>query len=182
MKIQLKNWIFIYFLGKFVAKNRNFGNNIIFLQQFFPLRGELNPLTPLRTPLLRIDMLTMLTLYRAKQIRSIRSGFFDYKLVESFWLLFCSGFCQGGFHLLKGNDANFVYSMAFSAIEAPCIITIGPAATQLLFHPPSQLNPENYRILRTRHANIGITWDGCRRTVVYCRRFNSNWSQSCEKH
>ena len=27
------------FFGKFVAKNRNFGNNIIFLQQFFPVRG-----------------------------------------------------------------------------------------------------------------------------------------------
>ena len=30
---------FYLFLGKFVAKNRNFGNNIIFLQQFFPVRG-----------------------------------------------------------------------------------------------------------------------------------------------
>ena len=30
---------FLYFLGKFVAKNRNFGNSIIFLQQFFPRFG-----------------------------------------------------------------------------------------------------------------------------------------------
>ena len=30
---------FYLFLGKFVAKNRNLGNNIIFLQQFFPVRG-----------------------------------------------------------------------------------------------------------------------------------------------
>ena len=35
------------FFGKFVAKNRNFGNNIIFLQQFFPVRGGgSNPQTP----------------------------------------------------------------------------------------------------------------------------------------
>ena len=27
------------FFGTFVAKNRNFGSNIIFLQQFFPVRG-----------------------------------------------------------------------------------------------------------------------------------------------
>ena len=39
---------FYLFLGKFVAKNRNFGNNIIFLQQFFPVRGVAGwtPLTP----------------------------------------------------------------------------------------------------------------------------------------
>ena len=30
---------FYLFFGKFVAKNRNLGNNIIFLQQFFPVRG-----------------------------------------------------------------------------------------------------------------------------------------------
>ena len=51
-KIQLKNWIFVYFWEKFVAKSRAFGNNIIFLQQFFRL-GGLNPLTPLRMPLAR---------------------------------------------------------------------------------------------------------------------------------
>ena len=34
-------------LGKYVAKNRNIGNSIIFLQQFFPVRGGgLNPPTP----------------------------------------------------------------------------------------------------------------------------------------
>ena len=41
---------FYLFLGKFVAKNRNLGNNIIFLQQFFPLggggEGGLPPLAP----------------------------------------------------------------------------------------------------------------------------------------
>ena len=30
---------FYLFLGKFVAKNRNFGNNIIFLQHFFRFGG-----------------------------------------------------------------------------------------------------------------------------------------------
>ena len=30
---------FYLFLEKVVAKNRAFGNNIIFLQQFFPVRG-----------------------------------------------------------------------------------------------------------------------------------------------
>ena len=30
---------FYLFLANFVAKNRNFGNNIIFLQQFFPVGG-----------------------------------------------------------------------------------------------------------------------------------------------
>ena len=43
---------FYLFLGKVVAKDRAFGSNIIFLQQFFPVRGGgLNPLSPLRTPL-----------------------------------------------------------------------------------------------------------------------------------
>ena len=52
MKIQWKNWIFLYFLGKFVAIDRNFGNNIIFIQQFFPVRGGgFKPTPPLRTPL-----------------------------------------------------------------------------------------------------------------------------------
>ena len=47
IKIQWKNWIFLYFLGTFVAKSRNFGNNIIFLHQFFPVWGGVsNPLTP----------------------------------------------------------------------------------------------------------------------------------------
>ena len=45
---------FYLFLGKDVAKNRAFGNNIIFLQEFFPVRGggfePPNP-SPLRTPL-----------------------------------------------------------------------------------------------------------------------------------
>ena len=34
------------FFGKFVAKNRNFGNNIIFLQQFFSGSGGFKPPTP----------------------------------------------------------------------------------------------------------------------------------------
>ena len=37
---------FYLFLGKFVGKYRNIGNNIIFLQQFFPVRGGLNPPNP----------------------------------------------------------------------------------------------------------------------------------------
>ena len=37
---------FYLFLGKFVAKYRNFGNNIIFLQQFFPVRGGFEPPNP----------------------------------------------------------------------------------------------------------------------------------------
>ena len=45
---------FYLLLGKFVAKNRNFGNNIIFLQHFFRFGGGgSNPQPPpLRTPLL----------------------------------------------------------------------------------------------------------------------------------
>ena len=37
---------FLSLLWKFVAKNRAFGNNIIFLQQFFPVRGVLNSSYP----------------------------------------------------------------------------------------------------------------------------------------
>ena len=40
---------FYLVLGKFVAKNRNFGNNIILLQHFFRFGGGggwLNPPTP----------------------------------------------------------------------------------------------------------------------------------------
>ena len=49
MKIQLKNWIFIYF-GKFDAKIV-FGNNLIFLQHFFSVQ-EVEPTTnPLPTAL-----------------------------------------------------------------------------------------------------------------------------------
>ena len=32
---------FYLFLGKVVAKNRAFGNSIIFLQQIFPVRGKI---------------------------------------------------------------------------------------------------------------------------------------------
>ena len=43
---------FYLFMGKVVAKNRAFGNNIIFLQQFLPVRGGgLNTPNPLCTPL-----------------------------------------------------------------------------------------------------------------------------------
>ena len=34
------------FFGKYFAKNKAFWNNIIFLQQFFPVRGVWAPLTP----------------------------------------------------------------------------------------------------------------------------------------
>ena len=47
MKIQWKNGIFILFLfGKFVTKNRAFGNNTIFLQQLFRFRGGVSPFPP----------------------------------------------------------------------------------------------------------------------------------------
>ena len=44
--------LYLFFV-KYVAKNRNFGNNIIFLQQFFPVRGGVQTTKPppLRTPL-----------------------------------------------------------------------------------------------------------------------------------
>ena len=42
---------FIMIFGKFVTKNRAFGNNTIFLQQFFRLRGrEYSPLPPTLNP------------------------------------------------------------------------------------------------------------------------------------
>ena len=38
---------FYLFLGKVVAKNRAFGNTVVFLQQFFQVRGGgLNPRNP----------------------------------------------------------------------------------------------------------------------------------------
>ena len=52
MKILYKNGFFyFYFVGKFVTKNRAFGNSTIFLQQFFWFRGggEFPPF-PLATP------------------------------------------------------------------------------------------------------------------------------------
>ena len=52
--------IFIYFcFGKFVTKNRAFGNNIIFLQQFFRFRGGGNfPPFPLATLTVSIHFLS----------------------------------------------------------------------------------------------------------------------------
>ena len=51
---KLNFFIFIfYFFLKFVTKNRAFGNNTIFLQQFFRFRGDF-PLSPLATPLIPI--------------------------------------------------------------------------------------------------------------------------------
>ena len=46
----VENLNFYLFLGKFVAKNRAIGNNIIFLQQYFPVGGGFEH-HPLRTPL-----------------------------------------------------------------------------------------------------------------------------------
>ena len=46
----IENLNFYLFLGKFVAKNKAFGNNIIFLH-FFPVRGGGVEPHPLRTPL-----------------------------------------------------------------------------------------------------------------------------------
>ena len=45
--------IFIFF-RKFVTKNRAFGNNTIFIQQFFSISGggEFPPISPLATPFL----------------------------------------------------------------------------------------------------------------------------------
>ena len=50
MQIHWTNWSFIYFLGKYVDKNRKFGNNTIFLQHFF---GSGGGRTPTLTPCLR---------------------------------------------------------------------------------------------------------------------------------
>ena len=46
-------YFIFYFFRKFVTKNRAFGNNTIFLQQFFRFRGGggISPLPPLATPL-----------------------------------------------------------------------------------------------------------------------------------
>ena len=44
-------FIFFLFFRKFVTKNRAFGNNTIFLQQFFRFRGGGIPPSPLATPL-----------------------------------------------------------------------------------------------------------------------------------
>ena len=47
---------FLFFFRKFVTKNRAFGNNTIFLQQFFRFRGGgISPLSPLATPLMVIN-------------------------------------------------------------------------------------------------------------------------------
>ena len=43
-------FIFYFIFRKFVTKNRAFGNNTSFLQQFFRFRGEFSPF-PLATPL-----------------------------------------------------------------------------------------------------------------------------------
>ena len=42
---------FYFYFGKFVTKNRAFGNNTIFLQQFFPVSGGFPLFFPLATPL-----------------------------------------------------------------------------------------------------------------------------------
>ena len=59
MKIQWKNLIFILFVfSKICYKNRAFGNNTIFLQQFFRFfgGGENLPLPPLATPLRKLNI------------------------------------------------------------------------------------------------------------------------------
>ena len=45
-EISIEKLNFYQFLGKVVAKNRAFGNNIIFLQQSFPVRGGVEPPNP----------------------------------------------------------------------------------------------------------------------------------------
>ena len=42
---------FLNIIGKVVAKNRAFGNNIIFLQQFFQFRGERSLCSPQAAPM-----------------------------------------------------------------------------------------------------------------------------------
>ena len=56
---------FLTIFGKVVAKNRAFGNNIIFLQQFFPFRGggRIFPLFPLDTPLVYLSTKSILVYY-----------------------------------------------------------------------------------------------------------------------
>ena len=47
MKILYKiEFLFYFYFGKFVTKNRAFGNNTIFLQQFFRFRGKISPIPP----------------------------------------------------------------------------------------------------------------------------------------
>ena len=48
--IETLNFI-IEFYGKYVTKNGALGNNIIFLQQFFPFRGERFQCFPLAAPM-----------------------------------------------------------------------------------------------------------------------------------
>ena len=49
-------FLFFIFFRKFVTKNRAFGYNTIFLQQFFRFRGggEFPPFPPLATPLIAV--------------------------------------------------------------------------------------------------------------------------------
>ena len=47
-------FIFYFIFRKFVTKNRAFGNNTSFLQQFFSFGGGDFPPSPLATPLFRI--------------------------------------------------------------------------------------------------------------------------------
>ena len=46
---------FLFFLGKFVTKDRAFGNNTSFLQQFFSVSGGGVSPSPLATPLTLSD-------------------------------------------------------------------------------------------------------------------------------
>ena len=50
MKIQLKNWILLFFFTKFVPQNRAFPNNTIFLERFFGFGGGGFPVPPLNPP------------------------------------------------------------------------------------------------------------------------------------
>ena len=52
-------FLFFYFFRKFVTKNRAFGNNTIFLQQFFRFRGEgkIFPLSPWLRPCVHLLMI-----------------------------------------------------------------------------------------------------------------------------
>ena len=54
MKILYKiEFLFYFYFGKFVTKNRAFENNTIFLQQFFRFRGEGEfPHSTMATPLI----------------------------------------------------------------------------------------------------------------------------------
>ena len=86
MKNQLKNCVFILFLGNFVAKNRNFANNIILLQQFFSGSGE-RVLTSPNPSSMRTPYFSKMLTNRGALFSSLNVVHFEGKFWENFWKL-----------------------------------------------------------------------------------------------